>query len=159
MIGARVLLPVALAAVLAACATSEGGPILPGAINAPPPPIAAPGDSVLTNTVWTWLGTQRTDGSRIVNDAPERYALMFAPGGKVEVRADCNRGSGSYLVTGNQLSFGPIALTKMMCPADSRDNEFLRELGAVVAQGMSGNDLVLTLGGSGGTMRFATTRQ
>jgi heat shock protein HslJ len=148
----------ALVLVLAGCAaTDTGQPLLPGAINAPPPPMMPAGDSVLTNTIWTWRGSDMRDGARIAPDAPERYALVFDAGGTVQVRADCNRGSGSYLLSGNQMTFGAIALTKMMCPPGSRDADFLRELAAVTTQSMAGPDLVLTFGG--GTMRFTTTRQ
>jgi heat shock protein HslJ len=156
----RHLLAAALAFAFAACAaTDPGTPVLPGYVNAPPPPLAAPGDALLTNTVWTWQGTQFPNGARIAPDAPERYTLVFQPGGMVNVRADCNRGSGSYLLNAGQLTFGPIALTKMMCPPGSLDSEFLKALGTVSAQGMSGSDLVLTLQGNAGTMRFTTTRQ
>jgi len=156
----RNLLAAALTFAVAACtATDPGTPVLHGYVNAPPPPMAAAGDSLLTNTVWTWQGTQMKDGARLVPDAPERYALVFQPGGMVNVRADCNRGSGSYLLNGSQLSFGPIALTKMMCPPGSRDGEFLKGLSAVAAQGMNGSDLVLTLQGDSGSMRFTTTRR
>ena len=68
----------------------------------------------------------------------------------MSVRADCNRGSGSYLLNDNALSFGPIALTKMFCAQGSRDAEFLKELAAVASQGFSGNELVLTLQGDAG---------
>jgi heat shock protein HslJ len=156
----RNILPGALALALAACAaTEQGTPVLPGHVNAPPPPIAAAGDSPLTNTTWAWQGTQMKDGARVVPEAPERYALFFQPGGMVNVRADCNLGSASYLLNGGALSFGRIALTKKMCPPGSRDSDFLKGLSAVAAQGWSGNDLVLTLAGDSGTMRFTTGRQ
>ena len=45
------VLPVALAVALSSCAaTDTGAPVLPGYVNAPPPPMAAPGDALLTNT-------------------------------------------------------------------------------------------------------------
>ena len=133
--------------------------MLPGYVNAPPPPMAAPGDALLTNTPWAWQGTQMKDGNRITPEAPDRYTLTFQPGGQVSVRADCNRGSGSYLLNDTALSFGPIALTKMFCAQGSRDAEFLKELAAVASQGFSGNELVLTLQGDAGSMRFTTPRQ
>ena len=46
-----------------------------------------------------------------------------------------------------------------MCAPGSRDGEFLKGLGAVSAQSMSGSELVLTLQGNAGSMRFTTTRQ
>jgi heat shock protein HslJ len=153
--------------VLAACAFAITGcaptelksPTLPGYVNAPPPAIAAEGDSLLTGTLWSWQGTQMRDGTRISSDAPERYTLEFQPGGKVNIRADCNRGSTSYVLTGNALNFGPIALTRAACPPGSRDTEFVKNLEVVSAQVFRGNDLVLTLKGDAGSMRFTTTRQ
>ena len=134
--------------------------MLPGYVNAPPPPMAAAGDALLTNTAWAWQGTQMQDGSRIVPDAPERYTLTFQPRRpgqrarrlqprlrelpprrhRAVVRARCR-------------------CTKMMCTPGSRDSEFLQELAAVTGQRFSGDELVLTLQGNAGTMRFTTPRQ
>ena len=153
------VLSAACVLVVAGCADQPTGPRLPGSINAPPPPIDVSGDALLTGTVWTWQGTQTSDGRKVVPDAPERYTLEFQPGGRVNVRVDCNRGSTSYLLTGGALTFGPLALTKMACPPGSRDAEFARDLATVSAQTFQGNDLVLTLKGNAGSMRFTTTRQ
>jgi para-nitrobenzyl esterase len=143
-------------AALAACAT-DSPPLLPGTVNAPPPPLAAAGDTMLTGTVWRWSQTA-TGSNSTKPDAPERYTLEFQPGGMVAVRADCNRGSGSYLLNGSALTFGPLAMTRAACPPGSRDTEFLRELAAVQGQRFNGDDLVLTLSDSG-SMTFVTTRQ
>ena len=152
-------LSIAFAAAASGCADQPTGPRLPGSINAPPPPIDVSGDALLTGTVWTWQGTQLRDGVKVAPSAPERYTLEFQAGGKANLRADCNRGSTSYLLNGTQLTFGPIALTKMACPAGSLDTQFLRDLGDVTDQRFQGNDLVLTLKGASGSMRFTTTRQ
>jgi heat shock protein HslJ len=154
------LLISASAFVLVACAPAEiKPPSLPGYVNAPPPAMAAAGDSLLTETVWTWQGTQLRDGTRITPDDPERYTLVFQPGGKVNVRADCNRGATDYVLTGSALTFGPLALTRAACQPGSRDAEFVKNLAAVSGQRFSGNDLVLTLKADSGSMRFTTTRQ
>jgi heat shock protein HslJ len=143
-----------------ACAvTDPGPPVLPGKVSVPPPPMTAAGDALLTNTPWTWQGTQMKGGARIVPDTPARYTITFQPGGKLDVAADCNRGSGSYLLNDPQLSFGPIAQTRMACPPGSRDADFVKGLAAVTAQGFDGNTLLLTLGSDGGTRRFAAPRQ
>ena len=156
----RTIPPLALALALSACAaTNTGAPLLPGTVDAPPPPMAAAGDALLTNTTWTWAGTQTSDGNRIVPEAPERYTLTFQPGGQVNVRADCNRGSASYLLNDTALSFGPVALTKMLCSPGSRDAEFLKELANVTGQRFAGSELSLALRGESGTMRFTTPRQ
>ncbi|HYR00005.1 MAG TPA: META domain-containing protein, partial [Casimicrobiaceae bacterium] len=108
----RSLPAVALASVVAGCAGTDKPPVLPGTVNVPPPPMAVAGDALLTGTVWRWTGTVMNDDTRVTPDAPERYTIAFQPGGKVAVRADCNRGSGSYTLDGSALSFGPIAMTR-----------------------------------------------
>jgi heat shock protein HslJ len=148
---------VALVLLQGACAmTGAGPPPLAGYVNAPPPAIAGD-DSLLTYTVWVWQDTQLANGTRVVPDVVGRYAIEFQPGGVVNVRADCNRGSGKYTQNGAQLTFGSIALTKVMCPPGSRDGEFIKGLGSVSEQSLRGNDLVLTLRDAS-SMRFTTPR-
>jgi heat shock protein HslJ len=154
----RQVLVLTLPFVLAACAaTGSGGPVLPGLVNAPPPPLGAE-DSLPIGVVWTWLGTQTGHGRGVVPEGRERYTLEFRPGGTVNVRADCNRGSGPYTRNGNALGIGPIALTRMACPQDSRDADFVNGLAAVSGHSLVGSDLVLTLKASAGSMRFTSSR-
>ena len=89
----------------------------------------------------------------------ERYTLLFDPGGKVDVRADCNRGSATYTLDGGALRIGPIALTRMACTPGSRDAEFLGELKVVSGQLFRGTDLVLLLNYDSGSMRLTTPRR
>ena len=150
----------ALALALAACAPVEpGAPMMPGSVNAPPPPMAAAGDALLTETLWMWKETLMSGNKRITPDAPDRYTLLFQPGGMVSVRADCNRGSASYTLNGASLVLSPIALTRAMCPPGSKDTEFLAGLSAVSGQVFRGNDLTLTLKDGSGTMVFTSPRQ
>lgn len=128
----RSIAALAMVVVLVACGPVEPRrPLTPGSVNAPPPPMAATGDALLTETLWSWKETVMRGNRRIAPDAPDRYTLLFQPGGVVSVRADCNRGSASYALNGASLSLGPIALTRAMCPPGSRDTEFLAELAAV----------------------------
>ena len=154
----RQALVLTLPFIVAACtATGAGGPVLPGLVNAPPPPLAAE-DSLPIGVVWTWLSTQTSDGRGIVPDGRERYTLEFRPGGTVNVRADCNRGSATYTRSGDGLGIGPIALTRMACPGDSRDADFVKGLSAVSTHSMIGSDLILKFRSDAGSMRFTSTR-
>jgi para-nitrobenzyl esterase len=119
--------------------------------------LAAAGDALLTGTLWRWTETV-TGNNSVKPDAPERYTLEFQPGGMVAVRADCNRGSGSYLLNGDTLTFGPLAMTRAMCPPGSKDSEFLRGLAEVQGQLFRGDDLVLTLKADAGSMVFMSSR-
>ena len=120
--------------------------------------------SVLTGTAMSLKSKLRKNNSfpsrlqlgsapPVVSAAPERYALSFQPGGRVNVRADCNRGGASYEVNGAQMNFGAIALTRMGCPPGSQDTDFLRTLTQVAGYAVVQGELVLTLT-DGASMRF-----
>ena len=120
--------------------------------NAMPPVVTAASNEIV-GPVWQWQRTELGGAPPVVAAAPERYTLSFQGGGRVNVRADCNRGSGSYEVDSSQLKFGAIALTKMACPAGSQDADFLRMLVKATAYAIDRGDLALTLS-DGASMRF-----
>ena len=128
----------------------------------PPPPMPDPepvttgtiGSPALVGPVWAWQGTLMNDDSRVVPESPERYTLQLQPDGKAVVRADCNRGSGTYARDGQRLTFGAIAQTRMACPPESRDAAFLKGLANVASYLFDGDVLVLELKYDSGAMRF-----
>ena len=149
---------VPLATMVASCAapTGFGGGAPPPAYvpaNAAPPAIDEASNG-LVGKAWQWDRSQHSDGSTVVPTSPERYTLQFQPGGKLDIRADCNRGSGPYAVNGSAMKMGPFATTKMLCPAGSQDTAFLRDLERVVDFRFARGQLALTMS-SGGMMRFA----
>ena len=149
---------VALAIATGACAVQD--PALAPSSGAPTyvpanatPPMMTVASNELVGPVWSWQRTQFADGKLVTPTAPERYTLTFQGGGRVNLRADCNRGSGAYEVNGNAMKVGAAALTKMACPAGSQDTEFVAWLGGAASYAIADNELVLTLA-DGGTMRF-----
>ena len=148
----------ALALALAACHDLPRAGSAPANVNVPVPANALPpavtvASDQLTGPVWQWQRTQQGSAPVILVAAPERYTLAFDGGGRVNVRADCNRGGGSYDVDGAALRFGAIALTRMGCPHGSQDGEFLRSLAQAAAYAVDRGELVLTLA-DGAKMRF-----
>jgi heat shock protein HslJ len=117
------------------------------------PPVVTVAASEIVGPVWQWQRTQLGGAPPVVVAAPERYTLSFQAGGRVNVRADCNRGSGSYEVDNTQMKFGAIELTKMACPAGSQDADFLRMLSKAATYAIDRGDLALTLS-DGASMRF-----
>lgn len=154
MLALRLLAPCLLLE-LAACASptsgTGGAPVYVPA-NATPPTISMASNE-LVGRVWQWQRTDLPDGSAVAVASPERYTLAFEPGGRVQLRADCNRGSGTYEVNGNAMTMGPAATTKMGCPPDSQEGEFLRRISQVASYDVNGNELALTLRDRG-TMRL-----
>lgn len=70
----------------------------------------------LTNTSWTIvaIGDEAVSG--------DRYVLRFEQG-RISGRAGCNRFSGSYSQSGETLTAGPLAMTRMACPEPGMTHE------------------------------------
>jgi len=117
------------------------------------PPTLTASANDLAIPAWQWQRTQLADGRAIVASAPDRYTLKFEGGGRMLVRADCNRGSGAYEVNGGAMKIASVALTKIGCPPGSQDAEFVQPLSRVTGYAISDGNLVLNLG-DGGTMRL-----
>jgi heat shock protein HslJ len=117
------------------------------------PPTLSTAANELAIPTWHWQRSRLPGGQEITAAAPDRYTLRFEGGGRVLVRADCNRGSGKYEVNGASMKLAPVALTKMACPGGSQESEFVQGLTQVTGYAINGKELVLTLQG-GGTMTF-----
>jgi putative lipoprotein len=73
--------------------------------------------SSLAGSSWQLVKFTGGDDTVLRPDDKAKYTLAFAADGKVSVQIDCNRGRGTWKSTGrNQLEFGPLALTRAMCP-------------------------------------------
>ncbi len=110
--------------------------------------------ATLVGPNWGWVGTLYRDLPKVEVPDPARFTLAFQPGGRANVRADCNRGGGSYTADAHRLEFGPMALTKMRCEYASADREFLRGLEAASEWSIRDGELVVILKLETGTMRF-----
>jgi len=85
--------------------------------------------------VWQLERIQMMDDTEKRPDDPSRYTLELLADGAAAVRADCNRGRGSYRLDGPELSFGPLATTRAMCPPESLSDAYLQQL-AIAASWM-----------------------
>ncbi|HEY8555301.1 MAG TPA: META domain-containing protein [Burkholderiales bacterium] len=124
-----------LAAMLAACAASS-------------PQEAARN---LTGTAWQLVRFEGGDGTVRVPDVRSKYTLSFAPDATVHVRFDCNRGRGSWRSEGpSQLAFGPLALTRAMCPPGSLHDLLVKQWPHVRTYVLRDGRLYLSLMADGG---------
>jgi heat shock protein HslJ len=89
----------------------------------------------------------------VSSNDPSRYTLTFNEDGTLQAQVDCNSGSGSYTLDGTNLTFGPIATTRMACPEGSLDSVFAEDLAAVVSYALVDGNLNLTLS-TDGVMEF-----
>jgi heat shock protein HslJ len=104
----------------------------------------------LVGTAWQ-LETVAT-GTDAVTSVVAPGTITFADDGTVSGSTGCNTFSGSYTVSGDALSFPPLATTRIGCPDDIAAQEFavLAGLEATTAYAIDGP--TLTLLGSGGEL-------
>ena len=116
----------------------------------------APAGSDLLGKIWLWQYTAFNNGKTIPVLAPASYTLQFLEGGKISIKADCNSGSGSYVVTNDvNLTIRVETMTKAACPAGSLSEEYVQELNDVGSYNIERDgELVLALKSTGAGMRF-----
>ncbi len=84
---------------------------------------ADPDIMALDMQTWTWVKTQYSNDIELVPNQPNTFTITFNGEGSVSATTDCNAMSGTYELDGNQIIFGPIAMTKMFC-SNSQEQEF-----------------------------------
>jgi heat shock protein HslJ len=110
---------------------------------------ADPARMRLDMKTWAWMRTTYGDGGEIVPRQAERFTLTFAADGTFAATTDCNTMRGAYSATGNALTFGAVAMTRMSC-ADSQERDFATVLeGTRAFRFTSRGELVLELEGGG----------
>jgi heat shock protein HslJ len=105
----------------------------------------------LQNAVWQWTGTswyERTESGYVQKQNPianpAQYEVVYGPNGALQVKADCNRASGTYTYDGGmvgsvRVEMGPA--TPAECGPDSRSQELIQSL-------MAAQDFRVQPGGS-----------
>jgi heat shock protein HslJ len=95
------------------------------------------------------------DGTQVQPRDPSRYTIQLASDGRIAVRADCNRGTGTYVLSGRSLAISSLGMTKALCPSGSLDRRFLTDLLAASTFAVRSGTLLLDLGDGAATMRFS----
>ncbi len=104
------------------------------------------------NAVWYLRSIVSADGALFTIVDPNLFTLMLTGDGKVTARADCNRASGGYSISGHTLSIGPIASTRAYCATAPVDQRFLMLLGGDNV--VTASDATLELSSPRGTLKF-----
>ena len=113
----------------------------------------------LDGTSWQLVKFQGGDGTVLTPDERSKYTLAFGADGAVSARIDCNRGRGGWKSSGpNQLEFGPMAITRAMCPPGSLHDQIVKQLPHVRSYVMKDGHLYLSLMADGGIYEFEPVR-
>ena len=109
----------------------------------------------ITDVKWQWSGLiENEPASQSVVPDPENYTILFSKEGTYSIKADCNLGSGSYTLEGNDLTLAPGPITLAYCGPDSLDNQYLSLLSNVTTVSLDNDQLVLGIGENGDRMLF-----
>jgi heat shock protein HslJ len=112
----------------------------------------------LIGTSWRWLRTENATGTIASEPKSDKlFILRFGEANSMGSKTDCNTIGGSYEITGDQLTFGPLMSTLMFCE-NSKETEYSAALAQVNSYFLVDNTLRLILD-DGGTMFFVRTAQ
>jgi heat shock protein HslJ len=108
----------------------------------------------LEGPTWQWINTAYSNSSTVASPDPAKYTLKFDQATKRFIFvADCNNGSGTYTVNGQNLTMQVQGMTRANCPSPS--NEYIQMLDQAASYKIDGNTLSLLLK-TDGTMTFTT---
>jgi heat shock protein HslJ len=109
----------------------------------------------LSGTSWQLVKFQGSDDKTLMPGEKTKYTIAFGSDGGVSVRIDCNRGHGTWKSAGlNQLQFGPLALTRAMCPPAPLNDRIPKDWAYVRSYTIKNGHLFLSLMADGGIYDF-----
>jgi para-nitrobenzyl esterase len=109
----------------------------------------------LQGSSWRLVQIQMGDGMTKAAIERSRYTIGFGDNGVLNVRFDCNRGRGSWKSSGpGNVEFGPLALTRALCPMGSLHDDLVRQWPFVRSYVVKDGRLYLSLMADGGTIEF-----
>ena len=108
----------------------------------------------LTGTSWQLVEIRSMNDYVYTPLSVERYTLDFLSGGQLLIRADCNRGQGSWEQRGSLLAIGELSLTRAMCRPESIDLRFLNDLVYVRSFVIRDGRLYMTTAADGAILEF-----
>ncbi len=109
----------------------------------------------LAGTSWRLVKIMSMDDTTYTPEDPSLYTLEFGNDGSMRLRADCNRGTGSWSSESpGQLQFGIIAATQAQCPPGSLHDQYLAQFQWVRSYVTEGGHLFLATMADGSIVEF-----
>ncbi|MCB0116380.1 MAG: META domain-containing protein [Caldilineaceae bacterium] len=126
-------------------------------------PDIAPADNVPTLQGKIWVESPLVACAAIHCDQPaggdnEHRTVVFTMDSQVYGSSGCNQYSGGYQLDGDEIHFGPLAVTRMYCDEESmiREHAFLSALQDATTYAVDGNSLTLNAASGDPSLRFET---
>ena len=129
---------------------TAGAALSPQLMDAPSTP-----SPELAGTSWQLVRFEGGDGTILTPDDRAKYTIEFAAGGRLTARIDCNRGRSTWKSAGpSQIEFGPLLITRALCPPGSLHDQIVRQWGHVRSYVIRDGHLFLALMADGGIYEF-----
>ena len=129
--------------------------LLLGVFHASVQTLAQSASPALGGTSWRLVKFQGSDDTTLIPDDKAKYTIAFGADGSVSARLDCNRGRGTWKsAVPSELRFGPLALTRAMCPPGSLHDRIVKDLSFVRSYVLKDGHLFLSLMADGGIYEF-----
>lgn len=107
--------------------------------------------TTLTDVKWRW--TEMRSGKDVTTiSQPDRYTITFASQGRLNYKADCNTGNGTYRQSGDQLTIVLEPLALQNCGPDSLTVTYYQSLKDVATYTIKDQILHLNLAQNGGEL-------
>ena len=103
---------------------------------------------------WQWVFFTNPVEQYSIDD-PQNYIATFNNDATMNIVADCNNASGSYVVDGSSITIQVGPMTLVACPEGSRGDDLVKYLGSAAIYFFKDGHLFIDLMADGGTMEFA----
>ena len=111
--------------------------------------------TLLTDTIWRWQKSVYNNDTESLPTDPDRYTLTMQLDGTINIRADCNRGGGTYILDEKKITIAITHTTRAACPPGSMEQPYIRDLNGVAGWFFKEGDLYLDIKFGTGTMKFS----
>jgi para-nitrobenzyl esterase len=110
----------------------------------------------LNGTSWQLVKFQSGNDKPLTPKDSTKYTITFDKEHGVSLRIDCNRGHTSWKSSGpSQLEFGPMALTRAMCPPSPITDRLPVDWQNICTYTIKSRHLFLSLNDNAGTYEFS----
>jgi len=107
----------------------------------------------ITNKSWKWIKTKMNNDEIITPKKQDTFVMTLSEDEKINGTTDCNNFFGSYEISDNKLSIGPLATTRKFCE-NSQEDDFLKSLKDVSGYSLDNGKLILEIKMDSGVMIF-----
>jgi len=112
----------------------------------------------ITDREWLLTEIQYFNNTAVKPSAPVHYVLQPFHNGTVLVKADCNRGTGTFELVGKKLTFQKIGYTREICLPGSLSEQYIKALEAAFSCMVRDGYLFIYSTADSGVLKFAPAK-